>query len=463
MSHPKDTAAAAPKPKTLKIGYLVRFKEKLTVLTALRARFCVLSSANELTWYRDTSSPDPTRIGSIKRLESCKIEQIDDLDGHQWCFSIKIGRRTNYFGAMSHQDRNNWMIEILKLKQPAKLIAVLEHPKLSKHAAFALLNLHLSKEHGETVIKLGATQALVSFLDKLKPAVPDDAKLIDSIFIVISKLCERREDLKHELGQLFPTMCNLFARTRDKKHQEWVTQGISDWCTLDENRTRLAEQGGIQWLVDNLSQEIGAKAIFNITKTIVRLSQNDRVRATIRDEYLDKIVVVIGKVKETVKIDIIQMLMDLANTDDSILDKLKKVALVPTLVPLLISYYAPLQAAALSFIYFMTNGTGNLLLFQGVRTMFATVSSTDGKLRVWSEEGECIQTIETGQYAIDAMTRIQDGSVVTANGDRIETTIFYGSSLVCLCNATIWKSKGLYDAKSLKGVLPEELYRLCFG
>jgi len=83
--------------------------------------------------------------GAFKKLESCEIEETEDLNGQEWCFSIKTSGKTNYFGAASDQDRMNWMVEILKLRQPAEIISMFEHPKLSKHAAFALANLCGSK------------------------------------------------------------------------------------------------------------------------------------------------------------------------------------------------------------------------------------------------------------------------------------------------------------------------------
>jgi len=79
--------------------------------------------------------------GSFKKLESCEIEETEDLDGREWCFSIKVDGHTDYFSATCRQDRLNWMVEILKLRQPAEIITLLEHPKLSRHATFALLNL----------------------------------------------------------------------------------------------------------------------------------------------------------------------------------------------------------------------------------------------------------------------------------------------------------------------------------
>jgi len=47
------------------------------------------------------------------------------------------------------------------------------------------------------------------------------------------------------------------------------------------------------------------------------LITTDQVRATIRDGYLDRIIVSLGKAKETVKVGVIQMLMNLAIKDGS--------------------------------------------------------------------------------------------------------------------------------------------------
>jgi len=46
-------------------------------------------------------------------------------------------------------------------------------------------------DHVVNIVKIGGTQALVGFLDKLNPAVKDEVKLIDSIYYLLSKLCER--------------------------------------------------------------------------------------------------------------------------------------------------------------------------------------------------------------------------------------------------------------------------------
>jgi len=51
--------------------------------------------------------------------------------------------------------------------------------------------------------------------------------------------------------------------------------------------------------------------------------------------------------------------------------------------------------------------------------MFVSGSSPDGKIRIWTEGGECTQTINTG-YSIDRITRLRDGSIVTATDNRIE-------------------------------------------
>jgi len=183
---PKDSA---PRPKTLKIGFLWLIKKQLTGWK-MNNRFCILTNANELEWYKEQKHQvDHNVAGTFKKLETCELEETEDLNGQEWCFSIKSGGKTNYFGATSDQDRMNWMVEILKLRQPAEIISLFDHPKLSKHAASALCNLCNSKDHVVNIVKIGGTQALVGFLDKLHPVV--DSKLIDSIYLVLIKLCER--------------------------------------------------------------------------------------------------------------------------------------------------------------------------------------------------------------------------------------------------------------------------------
>jgi len=87
-------------------------------------------------------------------MDKCEVEETEDLNGREWCFSIKTsggdggsssssskggGTRTRYFSAPSQQERTNWIVTILRLKQPAELIGLLEHPKLSRRAAVALI------------------------------------------------------------------------------------------------------------------------------------------------------------------------------------------------------------------------------------------------------------------------------------------------------------------------------------
>eukprot|EP01102_Stenamoeba_stenopodia_P007298 TRINITY_DN2040_c0_g4_i2.p1 TRINITY_DN2040_c0_g4~~TRINITY_DN2040_c0_g4_i2.p1 ORF type:complete len:1372 (-),score=296.41 TRINITY_DN2040_c0_g4_i2:256-4371(-) len=377
---PKDA-----RPKTLKIGFLILIKKQLTGWK-MNNRFCILTNANELEWYKKQEDQvDHKPAGAFKKLETCEIEETEDLNGTEWCFSIKSGGKTNYFGATSDQDRMNWMVEILKLRQPAEIISMFDHPKLSKHAAFALANLCGSKDHVVNIVKIGGTQALVGFLDKLNPAV--DTKLIDSVYLVLIKLCER-EETKAELGQLFQMMFDLFAKSKEEKHQDFVTQAISHCCTLDENRTRLASHGGIKWLVDHLDKDIGEKAKLNITETITRLSQNDQVRASIRDGYLDRIILSLGKAKDTVKVGVIQLLMNLATRDATIVEKLKKVTLVPSIVSFLVSNYGPLQESSSTFISFLMTNDDNehkhkseLKAHNGLQNLISSLSAPSDRVK----------------------------------------------------------------------------------
>jgi len=51
--------------------------------------------------------------------------------------------------------------------------------------------------------------------------------------------------------------------------------------------------------------------------------------------------------------------------------------------------------------------------------LFAIAEMWSSRLQVWMEEGELVQTVDTG-CRINAMTRLKDGSVVTTDGKRLE-------------------------------------------
>jgi len=68
----------------------------------------------------------------------------------------------------------------------------------------------------------------------------------------------------------------------------------------------------------------------------------------------------------------------------------------------------------------LTNGHYVYSIIKLEAGLFAIANAKLGSsLQVWSEDGECIQTIDTGGMAY-AMTRLRDGSLVTIDGKRLE-------------------------------------------
>jgi len=116
--------------------------------------------------------------------------------------------------------------------------------------------------------------------------------------------------------------------------------------------------------------------------------------------------------------------------------------------------------------------------------MFVSGSRKDKSMVVWDHHGFCIETHKAGSF-ITAMTRLRDGSIVTADPLLIEIRWYREMpfqqrrmtdtnkslsslsikewSLVELCCRTIRTQKNLFAVEELKEVLPQELYRRCFS
>ena len=150
--------------KPLKLGFLfILAPGKLK--RVFKYRFCILTTLRELDWYKKQEvrtgvfvatlcsfvwfgahvsvqdCQEHKRGGVIRGLEECEIEEVEDQLGQPFCFQIRIGGKATVLAAESHQDRVNWIVEILKFRGIQGLISLLDHADLSKHAAFALANL----------------------------------------------------------------------------------------------------------------------------------------------------------------------------------------------------------------------------------------------------------------------------------------------------------------------------------
>ena len=127
--------------KPVKIGFLdveegTLFKKKF------RNKFCLLTDARELEWFRRQEDQVERKVqGSVKDMHLCTVDEVDDeYLGSNCCFSVKVHGKGYIFGAANDQERINWMVEILKLRSIQDIISLLNDPRLSRHAAYALCN-----------------------------------------------------------------------------------------------------------------------------------------------------------------------------------------------------------------------------------------------------------------------------------------------------------------------------------
>tara|TARA_R110002050_G_C8734245_1_gene497507 strand:- start:182 stop:724 length:543 start_codon:yes stop_codon:yes gene_type:complete len=127
--------------KPLKIGFL-DVEEGTLLRKRFKNKFCLLTDNRELEWFRRQEDQVERKVqGSVKALHECTVDEVDeDYLGSSCCFNIKTHGKTYTFGAANHQERTNWMVEILKLRSIKDIIDMLNHPRLSRHAAYALCN-----------------------------------------------------------------------------------------------------------------------------------------------------------------------------------------------------------------------------------------------------------------------------------------------------------------------------------
>ena len=87
-------------------------------------------------------SVDRKRGGTIKTLDECKVEEIEDQLGQSHCFSIKVGGKVQILAADTARDTQNWIVEILKFRGICGLVSIIQSSdSVASHAAYALANL----------------------------------------------------------------------------------------------------------------------------------------------------------------------------------------------------------------------------------------------------------------------------------------------------------------------------------
>jgi hypothetical protein len=135
--------------KPVKIGFL-DVEEGTFLKKRFKNKFCLLTDAKELEWYRRQEDQVERKVqGSVKEMHLCTIDEVDEeYLGSSCCFSVKVNGKTFVFGAANNQERINWMVEILKLRSIQDIIDLLNNPRLSRHAAYALCNQAGNKKGG---------------------------------------------------------------------------------------------------------------------------------------------------------------------------------------------------------------------------------------------------------------------------------------------------------------------------
>ena len=127
--------------RPVKIGFL-DVEEGKFLKKVFKNKFCLLTDANELEWYKKQEDQVERKVqGSVKEMHLCTVDEVDeDYLGSSCCFSVCVNGKTSIFGAANPQERTNWMVEILKLRSIQDIIDLLNNPRLSRHAAYALCN-----------------------------------------------------------------------------------------------------------------------------------------------------------------------------------------------------------------------------------------------------------------------------------------------------------------------------------
>jgi len=131
--------------------------------------------------------------------------------------------------------------------------------------------------------------------------------------------------------------------------------------------------------------------------------------------------------------------------------------------------------------------TGLMRLTKLSRSKFVSWGR-DCRMRVWNDEGRCIETIPT-LGALATMTRVDNHIVtvtfaqlgvairriryvllllykkqcMTEDSPSLLFTIESRTKLLELCCVVISTNKELYNVEELKDVLPEDLFSICFG
>lgn len=254
-----------PRGKTLKLGHV--WVQKLGAIGRFKERFCVLTTNNQLEYYQKQEDYHVHKVkGVIPALDTCVIDvlAIDKKQSHSWTVCSAGGLSLQGSGepvaeyrfllaTETEQEKTNWVLEILKLRQVEAIIALLDHATLHTYAAHALSNIASGRDDvkKEEIVQSAGHLRMLRFLKDC----PDDAKLHSTIIYALSQVA-LLEANKEEIGcSCFKKLYKLFTKSPNESVREYALQTIAHLATTPHNQDRLWLSG----MGDSLSQLVGAK------------------------------------------------------------------------------------------------------------------------------------------------------------------------------------------------------------
>eukprot|EP00008_Paramoeba_atlantica_P013150 CAMPEP_0201476268 /NCGR_PEP_ID=MMETSP0151_2-20130828/1503_1 /ASSEMBLY_ACC=CAM_ASM_000257 /TAXON_ID=200890 /ORGANISM="Paramoeba atlantica, Strain 621/1 / CCAP 1560/9" /LENGTH=1405 /DNA_ID=CAMNT_0047856583 /DNA_START=104 /DNA_END=4321 /DNA_ORIENTATION=- len=346
--------------KPVKIGFLEveegggLFKKKF------KNKFCLLTDARELEWFRRQEDQVERKVeGCVKEMHLCTVDEYNkEYLGCDTCFSVKVNGKTYIFGAANAQERINWMVEILKLRTIQDIIALLNDPRLSRIAAYALCN-QAGNKKGDIqtdIVTLGGVDGLISIvneclLDDTVDAQSDD--LLKSIYYGIQKLAENPKN-KKRIGKHMVHFLDVLAN--ENKPDYW--RGFNAQCILkclgnDTNIKLLKSVGGIQKIAKVFKGRAQDPLLKDVCTTLVLLAEDEENRIQV-GKQLDVFVEVLGTTPDSAKILLMDLLMKLVESQEVLDDLLLHPQLVPAVIALLVSPNKAVQESLSAFLLFLS-------------------------------------------------------------------------------------------------------------
>mmetsp|Transcript_29513 Transcript_29513/g.82444 ORF Transcript_29513/g.82444 Transcript_29513/m.82444 type:complete len:1441 (+) Transcript_29513:70-4392(+) len=337
--------------KPVKIGFL-DVEEGTLLRKRFKNKFCLLTDNRELEWYRRQEDQVERKVqGSVKNLDECSVDEYDgEYLGSSCCFTVKVHGKTFTFGAANDMERINWMVEILKLRTIQFIIDLLNHPRLSRHAAYALCN-QAGNKKGDVqtdIVTLGGVDGLIAIVneyvseDELS-AESDD--LLKSIYYAVQKLAENEKN-KKRIGK---HMSHFFAvLVNDKKPDYW--RGFAAQCIVkcienDVNKKLLRGVKGIEKLAHTLTGERAKEPLLkDVCKALLMLCQDAESRVTV-GKQLDVFVEALGTVPNPVKPIVVSVIIASMESEEVLQDVIAHQQVIPRLITLLVSPSKEVQEA----------------------------------------------------------------------------------------------------------------------